>query len=137
MSKTIQTNFRLTEEERYFLKKLGGGDISQGLKEALMKSGYSSKNVLTIHRSKFQGSNDYVYYRILNNLPYGLIQVDSQLLPSLRKGQTTWSMKEKGILLLKDLAKRIYDISIDMKDFDVVVLEDNEVIWSSDGSHLL
>lgn len=40
MSTTKQTTFRLTEDEREFLEKLGKGDMTTGLRELIIKNGF-------------------------------------------------------------------------------------------------
>lgn len=132
MSKTIQTNFRLTEAARNFLKHIGGGDISQGLETVLIKAGFNEIERVVLHRSKYMNMPGvYAYYKTTGSVISSMTNVEA----------TDCFLEEnigrKSLGVLHTLVHLYYGDKIDFEKTAIDVIEDGKLVWSSDGSHLL
>jgi hypothetical protein len=125
MSKTIQTNLRLTEEERDYLKALGNGDISQGVREALLTAGYKEKNSLTIYRIEvINQPGDYFYYRYVSGMPGRSMLA--------KRGQSEFTIYGIDEIADHEAVARICDVlygeEVEARACEITLVENGEIV---------
>lgn len=129
MAKTIQTNMRLTEEEREFLKTFGGGDIARGVRMLMVKAGFTFAGNIDIHRIRVDNlpKGDFFYY--------GLIDGKATKAVLIKKKDGFFDLESgvegNQIEEIRHLAKTLYGMGHIGEEMNIRIFENGHIIWES------